>query len=290
VAFALHPVFTILIALIPAVFSFWRGRDLLHDLDDPALPERLLALQRRNAPILGVAIGFVLITAPERIGWALPLMILARMLGAYPLRKALHNETWSVWAYLCFYLRLIVAALGFWLLVAALPAIAARAGTRDWILAGVLGAIAVAWNARSATVFRLVMHTKPVEAPAICSRFSQLTKNCGLSDVKLDQVNLRGGVFANAVALPSIRTHASIDGRMYVSDMGDRDRLVGWWDQRPIVLHAAGREAIQMPGHSDERPYQVALGSHVMAGIFPEGKTSAVRIYSLGGFSHALSR
>ena len=68
---------------------------------------------------------------------------------------------------------------------------------------------------------------------------------------------------------------------MYVSDMDDRDWLIGWWDQRPIALHAATREAIQMPGHPDERPYQVAIGSSVIAGIFPEGNTSTIRIYPL---------
>jgi hypothetical protein len=75
--------------------------------------------------------------------------------------------------------------------------------------------------------------------------------------------------------------HGSIDGRMYVSGMDDRDWLIGWWDQRPIVLHAATREAIQLPAHLDERPYQVAIGNQVVAGIFPRGRTSTVRIYSL---------
>jgi Zn-dependent protease with chaperone function len=210
VGLALHPILTILIALAPAAFSFWRGRALLHDLEDPALPERLLALQRRNTPVLVVTVVALLFVSPERMGWALPLMMIAKMLAGYPLRRSLHSETWSVWAYLSFYLRLVVAALGFWLLVASLPTLAARAGTSDWIVAGALGAIAVAWNARYASVFRFILRTRPVDAPGILTRFSQLRTSCGLSNIKLDQVNLRGGVFANAVALPSIRTPAVV--------------------------------------------------------------------------------
>ena len=207
---ALHPVFTVLIAIAPAVFAYWRGRGLLRDLDDPALPERLLALQRLTAPVFGASIALLLVTSPRRFVWALPLLILARLVGAYPLRKTLHSETWSVWRYLSFYLRLIVAAFGFWLLIAALPAFAASGGSRDWIVGGLLGAVAVAWNARNATVFRAVLRTTPVEVPAIGSRFAKLTKEFGLPHVRLDHVHLHGGVFANAVALPSIRTPAVV--------------------------------------------------------------------------------
>jgi hypothetical protein len=78
-----------------------------------------------------------------------------------------------------------------------------------------------------------------------------------------------------------LTAHASVAGRIYVSDKNDRDWLVGWWDGTPMVLHAATGKAIQLPRQSGERPYQVAIGSTVMAGIFSNGNTSSVRIYSL---------
>ena len=252
---ALHPVFTILIALAPAAFSSWRGRALLDDLQDPTLPERLLALQRRNAPVLVISVVALLFTAPQRIGWALPLLIVARMLAGYPLRRALHSETWSVWAYLSLYVRLIVAAFGFWLLVAALPALAARAGTSDWIVAGVLGAIAVAWNARYASVFRFILRTKPVDALAICSRFSLLRTSCGLSNVKLDQVNLRGGVFANAVALPSIRMPAVVV----------TDTLVARLDEDEVTAILA-HELAHLEHYNPRRLRQANLAAWVFIG------------------------
>ena len=90
------------------------------------------------------------------------------------------------------------------------PAIAASAGTRDWIVAIVLGAIALVWNAQYVRMFRALVGAEPVDAPAIRSRFAQLAKECGLPEVTLHQVPLRGGSFTNAVALPSTYTPAVV--------------------------------------------------------------------------------
>ena len=200
---ALHPIVTALIAVGPAALSYWRRRALLANLDDPALPERLLALQRRNAPVTGIAIGLLLVTAPQRMAWALPLLAFTKMLAAYPLRKALHDETWTVQGYLSFYTRLIVAASGFWLLVGAAPFIATYGGNRDWLIALALAAAAAVWNARYAPLFKTFLGAEPVDVPSIRSRFEALAKDCGLPDITLDQVRVRGGSFTNAVALPS---------------------------------------------------------------------------------------
>lgn len=70
-----HPLVLAAFALCPALLAWWRGRALVQSLDDPALPERLLASQRRSGTELGVV--FVLLAAahPAAIGWTLPLLI-----------------------------------------------------------------------------------------------------------------------------------------------------------------------------------------------------------------------
>ncbi|HEV3214575.1 MAG TPA: M48 family metallopeptidase [Vicinamibacterales bacterium] len=174
------------------------------------MPERLLANRVRKGVVLGFSFGLLAATAPDRLAWALPLLVVARTAAAYPLRKALYNETWSLFAYLSFSGRLIVAIFGFWILIALLPTLAMLAGSRDWIVAGALGAIAVLWSAWYSRILRIVLRTKPVDTPVLVSRFTQLVKDCGLSDVKLEQVPLGGGMFANAVALPSIHRPAVV--------------------------------------------------------------------------------
>ena len=59
-------------------------------------------------------------------------------------------------------------------------------------------------------MFCRVLRARPVEDAALVSRFAQMAQTCGLREVKLAQVDLRGGSFANAVALPTIRQSAVV--------------------------------------------------------------------------------
>jgi hypothetical protein len=138
-ALSLHTAFTILIALLPAALTMWWGRAVSRHLDDPALPERLVANRRRTGAVLGLSIGLLVVMAIDHLAWALSLLVLARMAAAYPLRKALYNETWSRGAYFSFFIRLVVSIFGFWILIGTMPTLTMLAGSRDWIAAGALG-------------------------------------------------------------------------------------------------------------------------------------------------------
>ncbi len=204
----LHPAFSVVIACIPAALVMWWGRDLSRNLDDPALPERLLANRRRTGAAFGASMGLLIITGVHHIAWSVPLLVLTRMAAAYPLRKVLYNETWSFIAYLSFFVRLLVAVFGLWIFVAIMPALTLGAGPGGWIVGAALGTVAIAWNTWYSTLLSAVLRATPVTSPALTSRFAQLVKACGLPDVQFGQVNLRGGVFANAVAVPSMRRPA----------------------------------------------------------------------------------
>ena len=204
----LHPAFTVVIACVPAALVIWWGRDLARNLDDPALPERLLANRRQTGAAFGTSMGLLIITGVHHLAWSLPLLVLARMAAAYPLRKVLYDETWGLLAYLSFFVRLLVAVFGFWIFVAVMPAVTLSAGPRHWVVAAALGTIAIAWHTWYSTLLSAVLRATPVTSPALTGRFAQLVKSCGLRDVAFEQVDLRGGVFANAVAVPSMRRPA----------------------------------------------------------------------------------
>ena len=108
---------------MPAALGLWSGRSLAPLAADPALPERLMARDRR----LGMAIGGTIVTLvwfwPRHAGWTLPLMFVAHLAAGYPLRRVMREETWSIGIYLWFFIRLIVAMFGWWFLLAATPAI-----------------------------------------------------------------------------------------------------------------------------------------------------------------------
>src|SRR5262245_49209752 len=148
------PWLAVLVALAPGLFHWWSARPLQRAIDDPVLPERLLNLQRRSSAILISAIMVLLVLAgmagPDRGGfvnlvWSVPLLVMAHQASAYPLRRVLYDETWSLPTYLWFTVRTLIALPGFWLLLAALPFIAGLAGRLDWFAAAAIGAVLLAW-------------------------------------------------------------------------------------------------------------------------------------------------
>jgi Zn-dependent protease with chaperone function len=203
-----NPFLVILIALTPAASVLWRGRALLRHLHDPALPERLLANRSRNSIVFAGCAALLIVVAASSLAWALPLLVLARMLAAYPVRKAVYQETWTVGSYLSFYTRLVVAAFGFWVLLVTIPYLVMTVETGEWVVASVLATIAVSWSAGYSSVFRAVLDSRPIDDPALLDRFDGLVRRCGFRAVALEQVDLRGGTFANAVALPSLTSPA----------------------------------------------------------------------------------
>jgi Zn-dependent protease with chaperone function len=201
----IDPILAALIALFPAALTWWWGRRHARLVDDPALPERLLANRARKSFATIVSAALLLATATDHLVWALPLVVIARMAAAYPLRKTLHRETWSLFGYLSFFTRLGFAAFGFWALLSLTPWLAMLAESRDWIVAGALAAILFVWAGANETIFRVVLRARAIDDPAIVSRFTAMVNACALPAVALERVDLRGGAFANAAALPSIR-------------------------------------------------------------------------------------
>lgn len=199
-----------LVALLPAACALWWGRELARSADDPALPERLIANRKRNGYVLGFSLTMLGGTATVYLPWTLPLLVLTRMASSYPLRQVLYSETWGFVGYLSFFLRLIVAGYGFWLLLALTPVLTMLAGGNDWAVACILATVLLVWNSRYPEVFRYLMRARPVEDGAIEARFVRLVEACSLPPVLLAQVDLRGGVFANAVALPSFHRPAVV--------------------------------------------------------------------------------
>ena len=117
----------------PGILRWYWGRALGRLVDDPILPERLLASQRRHQLVIFTATVGMFLLAVDRVVWLILLLFLGYLAAGYPLRKRLYNETWSVPAYLGFFGRLIVSVYGFWILLLAAPFIQSQVGRADWM-------------------------------------------------------------------------------------------------------------------------------------------------------------
>ena len=101
------PLLIALIAVLSGAFTRGRGRSVARLADDPALPERVVANRSPNGVVLGFCIAILILNARSHFVWAVPLLIVTRMAAAYPLRKILYCETWSLGGFLSFFLRLV---------------------------------------------------------------------------------------------------------------------------------------------------------------------------------------
>jgi Zn-dependent protease with chaperone function len=198
-------VFAAILALMPAVVSWLAGRGLARQVEDRSLPERLLFHQRRNGVVMGVAATAIGVISPVALLWAAPLLFTSQLLAGYPLRRALFEDTWSAGTYLSFFHRLTFGIFGFWILLAALPFLASLAGPLDWLAGAVLAAVLIVWERHYARVLRACLRAAPLEDGPMRDRCGALALAFGMPQPEYLRVDLRGGIVANALALPSLR-------------------------------------------------------------------------------------
>src|SRR5687768_6962159 len=102
-----------LLALLPAVFRLRRGQTLARDLANPAFAERLLTGRTLLAVVFVSVTAVAVVFWPRHAPLMFPFQLLTFMAAGWPLRRAMLGETWSVGAYLSFYVRMVVAIYGF---------------------------------------------------------------------------------------------------------------------------------------------------------------------------------
>ena len=200
------------VALLPGAISWFLGNRLIRRIADPALPELLAGHRRRIGIVFSVGM-MVLSCIAVLSGGRVAVQIIAGFLiayagllaAAYPLRRALYNETWSFLSYCLFYPRSVVGVFGFWLTLAALPEMLAIAGEHDWLYGLPLGFALVVWNIRYADVLRWSLRSQLLPEGDVLADCRALAEKCELPDVRFECIPLGGGVIANALALPSLR-------------------------------------------------------------------------------------
>jgi Zn-dependent protease with chaperone function len=193
------------IALVPAAVRLWRGRALARRLDDPAFPERLLKARQPMVLLAAAAAATLATVWPDRIFLTVPVLILSNFAASFPLRRAIYDETWSLATFLWFSTRLTLVLWGYWILLLLAPMVTNRAGWQGWAAAAAAIAIIAAFDQRFGDVARAVLRTRPIEAPDLLAGFAALVARSAAGAPRFDFVPMRGGVVANAVALPSLR-------------------------------------------------------------------------------------
>lgn len=221
----LNPALAFLLALLPAAIGLWIGRAFARHADDPLLAEQLLASRRRGTTTFAIVLALLIVGWPAELWWTLPLTLVGRVAGGYPLRRVLFGETWNLGSYLSFVLRLIFGVHGFRLLLLFTPMIVSASRERDVMVAAGLAILLTVWQLRSTEIVRFVLHTRPVDHAAVVARVTTMIEKSGVTMPYVEQVDLHGGVVANAIALPSLRRSAILMTDT-VLDRLDTDEIV----------------------------------------------------------------
>lgn len=200
----------LVICVTPAALRWWWGRALVRLADDPLLPERLAAHNRRFGAVSGGCAALLVLGWGPWALWTVPLLILAQTVGGFPLRKTLYRETWSIAGCLSFFARNAVALFGFWVALSLTPWLVSTAGRFDAFAAAVAALVLVGWSRYSDVVLRTLLRTRPIVDPVVVPRFEALVAAAGLPMPRFEYIPMRGGVLANAWALPTRRRSSVI--------------------------------------------------------------------------------
>ena len=197
----------LLLAVVPAALRLLRTRSLLRHIDDPALPERLA---RRNLTgfAFAMAASLEIIVWPRYVLGTIPLLIVLFALAGWPLRRALFSETWSFPSYLWFYVRLVFAIYGFWIVLVWSAFLVDLNGTRAWAVAAFLGAVLLLWNEHYGRILRVILRTKPITTPSLVDRFNAIIAKTTVAPPDVEYVDMRGGTLVNALAVPQSKRPA----------------------------------------------------------------------------------
>jgi heat shock protein HtpX len=193
------------LGLAPGALAWWTGRRVIALRDDPLLPERLLARARRLTQVGVVATVLLVILLPDQAPWALPLAALAFVIGVFPARCVLRDETWGLGRYLFAVGRFQLGTIGIWVLIAAAPMLVLAAGPARWLVAAGLGVLLLGWSYFHGWIFLRLIGARPLKHPDLASRFAAVAGRAGVAAPPVYRFGFAGGRMANAFALPAGR-------------------------------------------------------------------------------------
>jgi Zn-dependent protease with chaperone function len=196
------------LAMLPGVWAWWSGRALREE--DPLLPERLLRWRWRTALASWTALLGSALLAPAQIAWLWSLTFVALLAGHFSVRRRLLRETWGFPRYVAWRLRMLLLS-SFWILLAVAPAVVAAIGeSSQWGAAAAAGltAVLLIWAFTLPALSRRLIGVRPMEDLDLLARCETVRARSRVRAVDVLRGGPRGGLWATALAMPSLRRPA----------------------------------------------------------------------------------
>ena len=195
---ALLPAFVVL----PGVFAWWSGRQLVRRHDDAALAERLLARQQHAQHVMFLSSVLVVVAAGPYAGVAVLALVLGAWIGDYPSRRVLLDERWTLATCLRWQGRFSVAWLGLAFMLLLAPSVIQAAGPLRWPVAAALALVLGLWAHQYTPTFLWLVRAAPMPWPP---GWQALSESSHARRPHLLRMPVPGGRFVSAFAFPSTR-------------------------------------------------------------------------------------
>ena len=192
------------ISLAPAILIWWRGRRILRTLDSATLAEAWWQHRARSGQwIVFACVGLAFLAGLQTL-WVAPMVLILALTAGFPARRAVLEESWSVWAYLGWIGRVIVVFACPWALLIVGPAIIDAIGPLNPVGSAVVALALVLRLAMPQRWLIAVLGARPVTGDEL-SELRQFAIEAGQRSTattpQLLRLDLRGGRWINAVAL-----------------------------------------------------------------------------------------
>jgi Zn-dependent protease with chaperone function len=202
------PLFVALIALVPGIVAWWTGRRLTRMVDDPALPELLMARRQRVTLFVAIALATMVVFGGRHSYWGVPLIGAALLAGGYPLRRRLALETAGLGGYLWRGAKSIIGSLGFWVVLAWTPAIVLSFEPRYRLVSLALLPVLFLWEQWYPQVWLRLHDAVLFTSDALAPRIAAIVERAGIAAPALYRIGAPGTRIVNALAFPSVRRPA----------------------------------------------------------------------------------
>lgn len=250
-------ILSLILALLPAAFTWWSGRRLRRQLDNPLFPELHFASSQRQAQVLGVCVALCLFASHQLAVPKILLLLLAQAVASFPFRRVAFAETWGLGAYLSHNIRFFLAFFGPISLLALLPGLVLTAwehlGKEPAIAAAALFASAsLAWLGLNAKVFSGLLRAVPLDLPWLTESFARVQSRARCPEPKVGRAGPAGGNWVNAFALPSLGTPRVVCSNSLLEALGPAEATA-------VFAHELGHLE-----HYDRKKQLQGLASHFM--------------------------
>lgn len=187
------------LALCAAPVGWIAGRRIERHVADPLFAERLFAHRVTLTRVYLVLAMVAAVLARWHALWVVPLLIVAATVGGHPSRRAIYDDATPLLRFLADRLRILAGSAGFWIALAATPAILAATGESSWpfVAAGLFLCFVYY---QDLLVFALA--GAPLEDPSIDALLEPVLAAASVSRPRLLRGGALGSRWANAFALP----------------------------------------------------------------------------------------